>query len=102
MKIKNMKIESHSELNPNPEYCRNPGAAGGYYQPYYTGTVEVDGAPVKFELEDSSCGDFGSRYNVYLDGYGWSGEFGTMASVKDKEVATWALDIHKLIEKRQE
>ena len=75
----------------NPHY--NPDTAnngGGYWQ--FSGGVVVDlnGQLITVEVDDTSCGDFGSRYyvDVIADGYHWRFSDGTMdddASVDTSE-----------------
>lgn len=64
-----------------PEYdadrCNN---GGSYYQPTGGALFSVDGQPVAVEIDDSSCGDFGSRMFVSIeaDVYKWCWTTGTM------------------------
>ena len=68
--------------NPtNPAY--NPDAAsngGGYWQ--FAGGIVADlnGQLVTVEIEDTSCGEFGSRYfvDIYADGLCWQFVDGSM------------------------
>lgn len=65
----------------NPHY--NPDTAnngGGYWQ--YAGVIVADigGQLCTVEVDDTSCGDFGSRYyvDVIANGYHWRFSDGTM------------------------
>ena len=61
----------------NPE---TSGNGGGYWQ-YAGGIVaKVGGKLVVVEVDDASCGDFGSRIYVSIacDGYEWRVNIGTM------------------------
>lgn len=68
-----------SATNPayNPDTANN---GGGYYQ--FAGGIltEVNGRLVAVEVDDSSCGDFGSRVyvDIIADGYHWRYADGTM------------------------
>ena len=78
----NLRIVSVWGWVTNPAY--SPDAAnngGGYWQ--YTGGIvaDVNGQLVTVEVDDSSCGDFGSRIfvDVAADGFRWRVNIGTMA-----------------------
>lgn len=65
----------------NPKY--NPDTAnngGGYWQ--FSGGIVVDlnGQLVTVDVDDTSCGEFGSRYyaGIFADGFGWQLVDGSM------------------------
>lgn len=65
----------------NPKY--NPDTAnngGGYWQ--FSGGIVVDlnGQLVTVDIDDTSCGEFGSRYyaGIFADGFGWQLVDGSM------------------------
>lgn len=64
-----------------PEYdsalCNN---GGSYYQPTGGALFSIGGQPVSVEIDDSSCGEFGSRVYVSIDTgtHNWSWTTGTM------------------------
>ena len=69
------------ETNPyaNPDTCND---GGGYFQPSGGILVEVDGEPVIVEVDDLSCGEFGTRSQYAIDapkkGMKWYLNVGTM------------------------
>lgn len=73
-----------------PEYeadrCNN---GGSYYQPTGGALFSVGGQFVAVEIDDTSCGDFGSRLSVSIETgtHNWSWTTGTM---DDTSIATRA------------
>lgn len=73
-----------------PEYeadrCNN---GGSYYQPTGGALFSVGGQFVAVEIDDSSCGDFGSRLYISIDTgtHNWSWTTGT---IDDASIATRA------------
>ena len=73
-----------------PEYeadrCNN---GGSYYQPTGGALFSVGGQLVAVEIDDSSCGDFGSRVSVSIeaDAHKWCWTTGAM---DDASIATRA------------
>lgn len=66
----------------NPAYDPDTASNGGGYWQYAGGIVaDVNGQLVTVEVDNTSCGDFGSRYyvDVIADGYHWRFVGGTMA-----------------------
>lgn len=74
--------------NYNPNTCSN---GGGYWQ--YGGGIafNLNGNLVVIEVEDTSCGDFGTRFsvNVTCPTHNWGFYYGTM---EDGEVPENILD----------
>ena len=68
---------AQTNLHYNPDTANN---GGGYWQ--YAGGIVADigGQLCTVEVDDTSCGDFGSRYyvDVIADGYHWRFSDGTM------------------------
>ena len=68
---------AQTNLHYNPDTANS---GGGYWQ--YAGGIVADigGQLVTVEVDDTSCGDFGSRYyvDVIADGYHWRFSDGTM------------------------
>lgn len=68
--------------NPtNPAYDSETANNGGGYWQYAGGILaDVNGQLVTVEVDDLSCGDFGSRIfvDVSADGFCWHTNFGTM------------------------
>ena len=66
--------------------CNN---GGSYYQPTGGALFSVGGQLVAVEVDDSSCGDFGSRVYISIDTvtHNWSWTTGTM---DDASIATRA------------
>ena len=91
MKLENLQVENVVELSPNVD-CVSRNADGGYVQPHYTGTIEVDGVVTPFELEDTSNGKHATRYCARL-GKEWSGDFGSMTKRADEDIPGWAKEI---------
>lgn len=62
-----VKVETWTETNPyyDPERSCN---GGGYSQPSISGVITWKKCrkPIRFTLDDSSCGDFGSRICLAL------------------------------------
>ena len=59
----------------NPAYSPDTANDGGGYWQFAGGIVaEINVQLVTVEVDDSSCGDFGSRYivDIFADGYAWS------------------------------
>ena len=77
---------AQTNLHYNPDTANN---GGGYWQ--YAGGIVADigGQLVTVEVDDMSCGDFGSRvyFSVTADGFCWNFSDGTMdgASVDTSE-----------------
>lgn len=66
----------------NPKYDPDTANNGGGYWQFAGGiVVDLNGQLVTVEVDDTSCGDFGSRYyvDVLADGYHWRFAGGTMA-----------------------
>ena len=68
---------AQTNLHYNPDTANS---GGGYWQ--YAGGIVADigGQLCTVEVDDTSCGDFGSRYyvDVIADGYHWRFSDGTM------------------------
>ena len=65
----------------NPHYDPDTANNGGGYWQFSGGVVvDLNGQFVTVEVNDTSCGDFGSRYyvDVIADGYHWRFSDGTM------------------------
>ncbi len=83
------------ETNPfaGPEKACN---GGGYSQPSGGATFFINGQHITVEINDSSCGDFGSRvyYCVKSKDHVWNWCEGTMenASIDDPETVSDILD----------
>lgn len=60
-----IKLIERKEQNPfaDARFCNN---GGGYFQPYILKEIYFRGEKYYFELNDSSCGDFGYRYSKIL------------------------------------
>lgn len=58
-----LKEEKRVQMNPcyNPRFSNN---GGGYSQPYYEFAGIFNDKPVKVTVYDTSCGDFGKRYDI--------------------------------------
>lgn len=68
-------------LPTNPEYDPDTANNGGGYWQFAGGIVaDIFGRLVTVEVDDTSCGDFGSRYfiDVTADGFRWRFVGGTM------------------------
>ena len=68
--MKNFEVSIISyEVSPSfdPRFARN---GGGYEQPTIEGEISWDGCdePMEFVIDDTSCGEFGSRYSVSIFG----------------------------------
>lgn len=77
----NFNIASAWGVPTNPAYNPDTANNGGGYWQFAGGLVaEINGQLVAVEVDDQSCGDFGSR--VYVDiiagGYHWRYADGTM------------------------
>lgn len=65
----------------NPAYDPDTANNGGGYWQFAGGIVaEINGQLVDVEIDDTSCGDFGSRVyvDIIVDGYHWRYADGTM------------------------
>lgn len=74
----------------NPKYNPNTANNGGGYWQFSGGiVVDLNGQLVAVEVDDTSCGDFGSRvyFSVAADGFCWRFSDGTMddASIDTSE-----------------
>ena len=85
---------AQTNLHYNPDTANN---GGGYWQ--YAGGIVADigGQLVTVEVDDMSCGDFGSRvyFSVTADGFCWNFSDGTMdgASVDTSEDISGVLGV---------
>lgn len=63
--IENLKVLEDREQNPfyDPEKSYN---GGGYHQPYQKLTFDVEGKNYTLIYDNTSCGDFGKRYEIDL------------------------------------
>lgn len=74
--------------NVNPFYsadrCNN---GGGYWQPCGGCLYDVHGTSVVVEVDDLSCGDFGSRVGVVITDaeHQWSISYGTMSGADEDD-----------------
>lgn len=76
-----ISIVSAWGLATNPAYNPDTANNGGGYWQFAGGLVaEINGQLVAVEVDDASCGDFGSRVYVGIiaDGYHWRYVDGTM------------------------
>lgn len=68
--------------NPaNPAYDPRTANDGGGYWQFAGGIVaEIGGQLVTVDVDDTSCGEFGSRYyaGIFADGFGWQLVDGSM------------------------
>lgn len=81
----------------NPAYDSDTANNGGGYWQFAGGLMaEINGQLVAVEVDDTSCGDFGSRVYVAIiaDGYHWRYADGTMddASIDAPEEVADILD----------
>lgn len=81
----------------NPEYNPDTANNGGGYWQFAGGIVaDIGGKLVTVEVDDTSCGDFGSRYyaGIFTDGFGWQFVDGGMddASIDKPEEINDILD----------
>jgi len=76
-----LNIVSAWGVPTNPAYNPDTANNGGGYWQFSGGIVaDLDGQTVTVEVDDTSCGDFGSRvyYDVAADGYRWWVSDGSM------------------------
>lgn len=90
MKLTSVNIVSAWGYPTNPEYDPNTANNGGGYWQYAGGILaDVGGKLVTIEVDDRSCGDFGSR--IYIDvstgAFHWGVNVGSMddASIQEPE-----------------
>ena len=77
----NFNIASAWGLATNPAYNPDTANNGGGYWQFAGGIVaEINGQLVAVEVDDRSCGDFGSRVyvDIIADGHHWLYADGTM------------------------
>lgn len=84
-------------LATNPAYDPDTANNGGGYWQFAGGLMaEINGQLVAVEVDDQSCGDFGSRVyvDIIADGYHWRYADGTMgdASIDAPEEVADILD----------
>lgn len=63
--VKNFKLVEEKEQNSFYEPSRSNNG-GGYHQPYQKYEFELDGKEYNLVYDDTSCGEFGARFNLKI------------------------------------